>query len=152
MNNVHKARNSLELILCLIQEYFDSCDILDRFTAGMLLHLLLYSSISIFRGLQGLNWIHKRFFTKWKLDCPSRLVSTLLGCISDISYLHITTLLNLFIISIVAPCIWKIYWVSHTNKCTGYILYIGCPTCYRTWHFFNNFTTGWRTAAPCRNN
>jgi len=29
---------------------------------------------------------------------------------------------------------------------------IGCPTRYRTWHFFNNFTSGWRTAAPCRNN
>jgi len=25
------------------------------------------------------------------------------------------------------------------------------PTRYRTRHFFNNFTTGWRTAAPCRN-
>ena len=30
--------------------------------------------------------------------------------------------------------------------------YIGCPTRYRNRHFFNNFTTGWRTAAPCRNN
>jgi len=29
---------------------------------------------------------------------------------------------------------------------------IGCPTRYRTRHFFNNFTAGWRTAAPCRNN
>ena len=30
--------------------------------------------------------------------------------------------------------------------------YIGCPTRYRTRNFFNNFTTGWRIAAPCRNN
>jgi len=30
--------------------------------------------------------------------------------------------------------------------------YIGCPTRYRSRHFFNNFTTGWRTAAPCHNN
>jgi len=29
---------------------------------------------------------------------------------------------------------------------------IGCPTHYRNRHFFNNVTTGWRTAAPCRNN
>ena len=27
---------------------------------------------------------------------------------------------------------------------------IGCPTSYRTRHFFNNFTTGWRPAGPCR--
>jgi hypothetical protein len=24
---------------------------------------------------------------------------------------------------------------------SGITKYIGCPTCYRTWHFFNNFTT-----------
>jgi len=30
--------------------------------------------------------------------------------------------------------------------------YTGCPTRYRTRHFFNNVTTGWRTAASCRNN
>jgi len=35
-----------------------------------------------------------------------------------------------------------------TLGCTN----VGCPTCYQTWHFFNNFTTGWRTTAPCRNN
>jgi len=29
---------------------------------------------------------------------------------------------------------------------------MGCPTRYRNRHFFNNFTTGCRTAAPCRNN
>jgi hypothetical protein len=31
-------------------------------------------------------------------------------------------------------------------------IYIGCPTPYRNRHFFNNFTTGWRTDAPCCNN
>jgi hypothetical protein len=30
-------------------------------------------------------------------------------------------------------------------------IYIGCPTRYQIRHLFNNFTTGWRTAAPCRN-
>ena len=32
------------------------------------------------------------------------------------------------------------------------VQHTGCPTRYRNRHFFNNFTTGWRTAAPYRNN
>jgi len=32
------------------------------------------------------------------------------------------------------------------------LLNIGCPVRYRTRHFFNNFTTGWRIAAPYHNN
>jgi len=30
--------------------------------------------------------------------------------------------------------------------------YTVCPIRYRTRHFFCKVTTGWRTAAPCRNN
>ena len=52
------------------------------------------SRITIFRWL---HWTHKRFFTRWRLDCPSRLVSTLLDRISVISYLYITVLLTLFV-------------------------------------------------------
>jgi hypothetical protein len=32
-------------------------------------------------------------------------------------------LLHIFLIFIVAPCILKIHLVSHTNKCTNYIIY-----------------------------
>jgi hypothetical protein len=65
------------------------------------------SSINIFRGLLAhwFDWMHKRFFTRWKLDCASRLVSTLLGCISDILYLHVTTLLTL--------CLFFVLFISY---------------------------------------
>jgi len=35
---------------------------------------------------------------------------------------------------------------------TDMVVYIGCPTRYRTQHFFNNRLAGWQTAAPCCNN
>ena len=45
-----------------------------------------------------------------------------------------------------------IYPIYNHNWRNISTIYIGCPTRYRTRNFFNNFTTGWRTAAPCRNN
>jgi hypothetical protein len=42
--------------------------------------------------------------------------------------------------------------LSHTYIACLVVFYIGCPTRYRIRNFFNNFTTGWRTAAPCRKN
>jgi hypothetical protein len=46
----------------------------------------------------------------------------------------------------------SLYFILCIRNSTHDSNYIGCPTRYRNRHFFNNFTTGWRTAAPCRNN
>jgi len=38
------------------------------------------------------------------------------------------------------------------EEISTFYVYVRCPTCHRTQHFFNNVTTGRRTTAPCHNN